>query len=210
MKPAADKKRAAQVSGAQEYGRVSKSRTPRRLRMSSGMGTAVLVAAIFIARGVQHVDAQTLTVLHSFSGSDGAQPDAGLVRDTSGNLYGTTSEGGSMGVGVVFRIDPARIETVLHSFGAEDDGAFPEAGLIGIQREIFTVPRHWAAHRISERFSRLIPPATRPCSTVSVAATERIRWRPDQGLSGQLLRHDSGRRRFLHGNEFRRWNRLQA
>jgi uncharacterized repeat protein (TIGR03803 family) len=94
------------------------------------MGTAVLVVAIFIARGVQHVDAQTLTVLHSFSGSDGAQPEAGLVRDTSGNLYGTASGGGSMGVGVVFRIDPAGIETVLHSF-LSGDGALPIGDLTG-------------------------------------------------------------------------------
>jgi uncharacterized repeat protein (TIGR03803 family) len=44
--------------------------------------------------------------LHSFTGSDGAQPRAGLLRDAAGNLYGTTTEGGANGKGVVFKIVP--------------------------------------------------------------------------------------------------------
>ena len=44
------------------------------------------------------------TVLHTFSGPDGLQVDAGLVRDAKGNLYGTTVGGGASGNGVVFRL----------------------------------------------------------------------------------------------------------
>jgi len=48
-----------------------------------------------------------LTTLYSFSGgADGANPFAGLVLDTSGNLWGVASAGGS-GYGTVFEISPA-------------------------------------------------------------------------------------------------------
>ncbi len=73
-------------------------------------------------------------VLHSFGGSgDGIDPVAGLVFDTEGNLYGTTSSGGALFNGTVFELkqrgDGTWVDTVLHSFGAGTDGADPHAGL---------------------------------------------------------------------------------
>jgi uncharacterized repeat protein (TIGR03803 family) len=71
------------------------------------------------------------TVLYSFTGgADGAVPYAGLVRDSSGNLYGTTAAGGAHGQGVVFKLDPAGKETVLHSFTGGKDGGVPYASLL--------------------------------------------------------------------------------
>lgn len=75
------------------------------------------------------------TVLHSFvNGSDGAFPHDGLVRDKAGNLYGTTEEGGRFGWGTVFKVTPAGIETVVHTFTASEgstiDGASPAGGLL--------------------------------------------------------------------------------
>jgi uncharacterized repeat protein (TIGR03803 family) len=46
------------------------------------------------------------TVLHTFTGYDGAQPDANLIRDDNGNLYGTTATGGAGGAGVAFELTP--------------------------------------------------------------------------------------------------------
>ena len=45
-------------------------------------------------------------VVHSFRGEGGAIPYAGLVSDSSGNLYGTTTSGGAYGNGIVFEITP--------------------------------------------------------------------------------------------------------
>ena len=73
--------------------------------------------------------AGTLTVLHAFQGPDGRRPVAALLRDTAGNLYGTTWEGGAVNRGTVFKIDTTGKETVLHSFRAKD-GAWPLSGLI--------------------------------------------------------------------------------
>lgn len=70
------------------------------------------------------------TVLYTFSGgADGRYPFAGVVMDSSGNLYGTTINGGSAGYGVAFKLDPSRNETVLHNFADGSDGGFPD-GLI--------------------------------------------------------------------------------
>jgi len=73
----------------------------------------------------------TETVLYSFSGgSDGAYPFSPVVRDGAGNLYGTTSMGGSANAGVVFKVDANGTETVLHSFTGGQDGVTPIGGLL--------------------------------------------------------------------------------
>jgi uncharacterized repeat protein (TIGR03803 family) len=72
----------------------------------------------------------TLTVLYTFSGgSDGSDPDAGVIRDGAGNLYGTTSFGGASNGGTIFKLDAAGKETVLFRFGAKSQGRDPIAGL---------------------------------------------------------------------------------
>jgi uncharacterized repeat protein (TIGR03803 family) len=84
----------------------------------------------------------TESVLYSFTGgTDGANPLAGLIFDGAGNLYGTTSAGGTgscnipyaSGCGVVFELTPnsdgSWTEIVLYSFSGGADGAQPEAHL---------------------------------------------------------------------------------
>jgi uncharacterized repeat protein (TIGR03803 family) len=75
----------------------------------------------------------TETIIHDFGGaSDGANPAAALLQASDGNLYGTTSSGGT-GYGTVFRIkDPggASAESVVYGFAGGSDGAFPYASLI--------------------------------------------------------------------------------
>ena len=79
------------------------------------------------------------TVLHTFTGkADGAGPQAGLVRDSAGNLYGTTLNGGELtcnltgspGCGVVFKLDTTGRLTVLHTFKGKADGGVPSADLV--------------------------------------------------------------------------------
>jgi len=72
------------------------------------------------------------TVLHSFGKSgDGIQPLGRLTLGSDGALYGTTTDGGAHGHGMVFRLTPEGVETILYSFtGAPRDGSFPEAGLL--------------------------------------------------------------------------------
>jgi uncharacterized repeat protein (TIGR03803 family) len=75
----------------------------------------------------------TLTVLYGFTGGlDGSLPYGKLVRDEAGNLYGTTDFGGAYNLGVLFKVDPFGVETVMHDFAgtANGDGAFPITDLI--------------------------------------------------------------------------------
>jgi uncharacterized repeat protein (TIGR03803 family) len=77
----------------------------------------------------------TKTTLYVFQGgSDGQWPDAGVTADASGNLYGTTSSGGSCninpgGCGTVFKIAQGGTKTVVYTFQGSD-GYMPLAGLI--------------------------------------------------------------------------------
>src|SRR5205814_5636270 len=69
------------------------------------------------------------TLLYGFSGMDGSGPEAALVFDNSGNLYGTTVGGGLYGGGTVFELTPSAdgdwAQTVLYNFGGHDDGFTP-------------------------------------------------------------------------------------
>ncbi|HLY01473.1 MAG TPA: choice-of-anchor tandem repeat GloVer-containing protein [Candidatus Cybelea sp.] len=74
------------------------------------------------------------TVLHSFGGSDGQDPEGALLLTSSGELYGTTAQGGgSCQCGVLFSLTPQSgggySYKRLHAFAGNSDGANPMAGL---------------------------------------------------------------------------------
>jgi len=84
--------------------------------------------------------AGVLTTLHTFSGSYGANPDSALVQGSDGNFYGTTENGGDIscgyGCGVVFKLTPAGVFSVLHSFNMSD-GANPTGGLVQVDGNFY-------------------------------------------------------------------------
>jgi uncharacterized repeat protein (TIGR03803 family) len=74
------------------------------------------------------------SVIYNFqAGNDGAAPASGLVRDSAGNLYGTTQNGGSGGCGAVYELSNNGVgwtERVLYSFQCAADGKNPVGGVI--------------------------------------------------------------------------------
>jgi len=91
-----------------------------------------ILALVLSVVGSTHLPAQTFTVLHTFTGHpDGGGPFAGVILDSSGNVYGTTNFGGVSGVGTVFRVDAGGRESVLHNFSLSGgDAHSPVSGLI--------------------------------------------------------------------------------
>lgn len=118
-----------------------------------------------------------LTVLHSFHGGDGANPQAGVIFDDEGALYGTTFNGGPYDVGVVFRLSPPAKaggtwkETVLHGFTLPLDehgmlcytcgnaGANPSAGLAIGKNKVVYGTTAWGGDNLAGEVFRLEPPA---------------------------------------------------
>ena len=118
-------------------------------------------------------DPWTETVLYSFAGlTDGANPDAGLIMDSTGNLYGTTLNGGGVTCGTstcgtVFELTPPATqggpwtETVLHAFGKRSDGAHPTAGLaFGLRGALFGTTSGGNKNAQAGIVFKLKPPAT--------------------------------------------------
>ena len=102
------------------------------------LASAILAAVVLVAAPAS---AQTEGILHSFGkGVDGNTVYGSLISDASGNLYGTTFNGGTnahgsgiYGAGIVFELSPQTsgkwVETVLYNFGGTNDGTGPTAGL---------------------------------------------------------------------------------
>lgn len=82
----------------------------------------------------------TVKTVHSFHGSDGAEPEGPVIQASDGNLYGTTTQGGtssncgnSLGCGTVFTINSHGVLTTLYNFCVQmncTDGNLPVAGLV--------------------------------------------------------------------------------
>jgi len=76
-----------------------------------------------------------VAVLYSFTGGTDGKYPVSLIRDTAGNLYGTTYGGGTGsgcyygGCGTVFKVDTNGTETVLHSFTGTD-GELPNGPIM--------------------------------------------------------------------------------
>ena len=101
-----------------------------RLRTARAPLALVVVLVLGVVT-IQSVQAQTFKVLFNFTGSaDGESPYGSLVRDTAGNLYGTTEAGGASGAGTVFKVNKSGTHTVLYSFKGGSDGANPYVGVI--------------------------------------------------------------------------------
>jgi len=111
------------------YGTTGGGGSSTKCNLGSGCGTVFMLTA----------PNWTETVLYSFqgqTGDDGSGPQAGLIFDTEGNLYGTTASGGKLGYGTVFELSPpatpggAWTETILYGFKGGTYGANPASGLI--------------------------------------------------------------------------------
>lgn len=94
------------------------------LRLSAGSALAFLALATAVAPA-----APLLTTLVAFDGTNGATPSAPLFQVASGEFYGTTSSGGTGGVGTIFRVSASGAFTNVMSFHGTN-GAGPRAGLV--------------------------------------------------------------------------------
>jgi uncharacterized repeat protein (TIGR03803 family) len=119
-----------------------------------------------------------VTILHDFTGgADGYAPIGPLLLDAAGNLYGVTAWGGEYSCGLVFKLDSAGKQTVLHDFYEQDsDGCGPEAGLIWDAAGIFYgTTSQGGSGGGSERFLKWTPAATRRyCIPLPAAPTGLI------------------------------------
>jgi len=107
--------------------------TPTIRRSISG-SLMFLILLTWALTAVPLLEAQTYTVLHDFTAwADGFDPEASLIVDAAGNLYGTTYEGGAgltggcpaqPGCGIVFKLDPSGVETVIPFIGANGQGPY--------------------------------------------------------------------------------------
>ncbi len=109
-----------------------RSRRDDCLRRLSGRSRTFALLLLCVTTAIAS-QSQTFNSLHSFDGTDGSDPAAGLVQATDGNFYGTTAQGGANGQGTVFKISPNGTLTTLYSFCSQSnctDGADPFEALV--------------------------------------------------------------------------------
>jgi len=101
-------------------------------------------------------------------------PRGSLIRDSSGNLHGTTAAGGAANVGVVYELDTACRLTVRYSFTGGADGAYPFASQFATLPATSMGPPSRAARRVLVWCTSWTWPITKRCYT----AHRRRRWAP--------------------------------
>lgn len=85
---------------------------------------------LFAILALTPVSAQTVTQLASFTSTTGEAPNGGLIEASDGNYYGTTTAGGTLGGGTLFKVTSTGSITVLHNFDPDAEGYFVSSSLI--------------------------------------------------------------------------------
>lgn len=137
-------------------------------------------AAIMVAIFAMPCAAQSFSVIHGFTGSDGSLPTVGLIADQAGNLYGTTQQGGSrnctFGCGTVFKMThqgSGWILKPLYTFTGGTDGAAPNGRVaFGPDGSLYGTTTGGGPYQFGVVF-RLQPPIT-TCRTVLCPWTETV------------------------------------
>ena len=130
--------------------------------------------------------AQTETVLYTFSGALGVYPTAGITFDRQGRIYGTTTAGGAHSQGVVYRFESAGgtwVGSALYNFGQALDGSNPYGGVVfGPDGALYGTTSNGGAYGYGTVF-RLQPPAS-VCHAVQCPWLETILYSFAGGTDG--------------------------
>jgi uncharacterized repeat protein (TIGR03803 family) len=100
------------------------------MKMFRAVTASMCVGAFLLATASDSSAQSRLSVVHAFTGADGSLSSSTLTRGADFNFYGTTEAGGASNLGTVFRMTPAGVLTVLHSFPGAPGGSAPRAGLV--------------------------------------------------------------------------------
>ena len=132
------------------------------------------------------------TKLYAFTNSDGANPYAGLIQGSDGNLYGTTYAGGQNDLGTVFRVSTDGVLTTLHSFAGPADGSNPLGSLVQANDgNFYGTAAHGGAYSngVIFRVSMPLPPVIRSVSATAQGVT--LTWSAVATQSYQVQYQDS-------------------
>jgi uncharacterized repeat protein (TIGR03803 family) len=114
------------TNGRLPYGGLTADASGNLYGTTAGGGANDLGTVYMIATGTN-----ALTTLATFNSTNGASPQAAVIVDVSGNLYGTTQGGGSSNMGTVFKLGAgSNTPTTLATFTGIANGRFVPAGLI--------------------------------------------------------------------------------
>jgi uncharacterized repeat protein (TIGR03803 family) len=145
------------------------------LRARAAAVALLIVFASVLTISTAH--AQTLTVLHSFTGGgDGREPIAGVTRDEAGNLYGTAVEGGANDLGAVYKLAHKGSGwelSTLYSFANGDGGNTPFGSVtIGSDGNLYGAAAEGGQYGKGTVYKLSPPPAL--CRSVSCPWTETV------------------------------------
>ncbi len=164
-----------------------------RLRAASASRWRLLWAAVLLLPALGAQAGVVLTTLHSFGVfTNGSSPCGGLVQDSDGNIYGTTSSGGTHSAGTVLEISTNGALTSLYSFTGANNGAQPTAELVrGSDGNFYGTTSFGGAGGAGTVFRLTIVPAAPVFQPVSLTnGMLSLTWSTEAGETYQL-QHNS-------------------
>lgn len=165
-----------------------------RMDLCVGRLTYVTALAFMLAASAlvpQSAQAQTENQLYSFKNgpTDGQLPYAGVIRDSKGDLYGTTAYGGAFNHGTIFKISK-RVRTLLYSFTGKTDGGFPVGLVLDATGNIYGTTQAYGSSNCGTVFKLRTTGKLTVLHAFTDSSDRLCAQQPDPGSLWQSLRYD--------------------